>query len=269
MAVSSAFNTDLSSQFWIQGFQPQSFSSTTITYSQGTARSLANGWAIEVAQEPGFPASFTIDTSVQGAGGIFPGNLTSITPGSGLAFAPVAALGDASGKNTPSMCILTAGALPEGYNTVAIVGFALVNNTGNLVPYTMGGNYNRRNVMLKDAIQVLNAGNDTTYTVLNLSSLAQVVPGSQNCVDVDLLYSYTPTAAGSTLDLVPTGLTVSATPPIRVKSNTAAVEIIGNFVMNVGNSGSDSAVSYKTSNAGDAVDLYVSGFTMDLPLFLN
>src|SRR6202008_3537617 len=114
------------------------------------------------------------------------------------------------------------------------VGFVLVNSSGNLVPYAMGGNYNRRNVMLQDAIQVLSAGNDTTFTTLNLSSLSQIVPGADNCVDVDILYSYTPVAAASTLDLAPFGLTVSGTSPVRVKSNTAAVEVIGNFTMDVG-----------------------------------
>ena len=256
---------DYQSGLFLQGFIPQSFTNTTMVIGPGSARSITSDWVIEYpGNVPNQPGDITINTAVIGANGVFPLALSTITPGSSIAGAPVYLIGDSSGKNVPGCVIATAavGFVPSGYDMFVQIGLAFINSSGNLVPYICNGWYNDKQIMFADAVEILAAGASETIATVDISFLPA------NCIgNVNLLYTFTPGAAADTASLIPLGLTSTSKYPVEIKA-AAALAQTGNFTMQVGSDaaeGNVAAIRYLVSGS-DTLSLWVSGFQFTVPL---
>ncbi len=248
--------------YFVQGFKKLNINSTQLILGKGSARAITNDWVIEwTGTIPNQAAYLLLDTSDIGVNGCYPLGISAVTPVSGINIAPVYIIGDTTGKNLPALILATAatGFVPEGYDVYAQVAIAIIDNAGLLLDYQSNGQYSRRSIMLEDAVQVLTAGNATTATSVELPI------SSELAVTVNLMYVFTPSAATSIASLIPTGLASATTSPVQIKTNGTVV-VRGNVVMPTGDDAGAAAVDYLVSAGADALDLYVAGFDIDLPL---
>lgn len=262
---------------FLQGIKPTSFTNTTAVYSVGSARAFTNDWVMEY---PGtianLPGSITINTATIGINGCYPLALSAVTPVGGLAFVPVYFCGSSSGttdgslsplNGAPGLVIATSstGFAPPGYEVFRQVGFVLVNSTGNLVPYAMGGNYLDRTVILQDAQQTLSAGAvvGPTKVDLILGTSGSNLP-SASISAVNLLYTFTPNNAADVATLIPHGLTSGSKAPIEIKTNGTAA-VTGNVQIVPGNDAGICAVDYGLTSTSDSLSLWIAGFTFSAP----
>jgi hypothetical protein len=265
---------DFQTNLWVQGFLPTSFTNTTAVFGPGSARSLNSDWVIQYpGLVPNVPGNITINTAVVGPNGTYPGTIAAITPGSGVQLAPVYLISNSAGTTDgglnpgskgPALVIATAatGFVPPGYDMYVCVGFVIVaTSTGYLVPYAMSGNFNARSVMLQDAQSVLSAGAVVGPTAVSLSLLTPLATAIQN---VALLYTFTPNSAADVATLIPYGLTSATKAPVQVKASGSAA-VTGNVVLPVGLNAGVPTVNYGLTSTSDALSLWISGFTFNLP----
>lgn len=263
---------------FVQGFRPESFTSTTAVFGPGSVRGFANDLIIEYT---GFgnnlPSQITINAAIVGPNGCFPNALSAVTPAGGLALVPVYAVGNSGGTSGGSLSnsagvvaalvIGTAatGFIPAGYDTARIVGYVVVNSSGALVPYAMSGNYNSRSLMLQDAALILSAGAATTATKVDLilGASGGALP-FQAIGNVNILYSFTPNSAADIASLIPHGLTSASKAPVEIKTNGTVI-VTGNVSMPAGNDAGTAAIDYLVTSASDSLSLWVSGFDISIP----
>ncbi len=270
---------------FVQGFSPLTFTTTTMTVSAGAARAITNEWVLEYPGNiPNVPGFLTVSISTLGVGGCYP--VLPTAPASGkLAMYPLYIVGNSSGTTggslnanvVPGLVIATAdqGFIPYPNDVAQCIGFVLLNDAGQLVPYSINGPYNNRQVMLQDAMPILVAGAVVGPTVVPITFgvstggnlLAKYVSS------VNLLYAFTPNAAADIATLIPTGLTSASVAPVEIKTNgTAAVR--GNVIMPVGTTTVGgvtgvAAVSYGLTSTSDSLSLWLSGFAFNPPIVLS
>jgi hypothetical protein len=281
---------NLTSLAFIQSFLPTSFTATTVVFSQGAARSYASDWVMDYTGTiQGLPGEITVDVTTIGVNGCFPVALSAVTPSAGFAVLPVFAVGNSSGVtngsldplNTivPGLVVSTTGYdatsglpnpgfVPAGYDSYRFVGIVVIDDTGALIPYAMNGSYNSRQVMFKDALQVLSAGALVGPTKVDLRlgdpTNGGILPSSI-VQSVNILAEFTNNTADDTAYLIPFGLTSTSQPPIMLKGSANTVPVWSNVVMAVGNDSGIAAIDYSVSATDCTLSLWLAGFTFNPP----
>jgi hypothetical protein len=268
---------------FIEGFLPQSWTTTTAVYGAGSARAYCSDWVLEYPSNiAGAPGNITINTAVIGLNGCYPNPISAVTPSTGIQLVPVYAVGNSSGttdgslnSNTnviPALVIATAatGFVPAGNDMFRQVGFVLVNTSGQLVPYAMNGNYANRTVTLQDGIEFLTGGAVAGPTTVPIAIGTLTSPSTTYYLpygivkNVNIGYAFTPNAAADVASLIPYGLTSGTRAPVIIKAS-AAVQVEGNVIMAVGNDLGNAAVNYSLTSTSDVLSLWLSGFDYNLP----
>lgn len=151
---------------------------------------------------------------------------------------------------------LTTPLLPFGYSAYARIGFIATDASSHfLLGYWSAGNTSDR-LFMYDAPQAtaITAGAATTYTAVSLETLA---PLATNLRRVWIYSTFTPGAAGRQLFLQPQQGTGN---PIIVTGQVTAVIVTSNSFLFSNLNTTHQQISYKVSNAGDAVALNVAGY---------
>jgi len=152
----------------------------------------------------------------------------------------------------------------NGYDQYRRIGMIpLLASTNLIAPFSQSGMYNDRFYQLADAIQVLNAGNATSETAIDVSIGAAYVPA--NFASVQLQVAYTPNSAGNIMSLTPANLTGTVA-PVRVKASGAA-QVIQMVEVDVNEDGNLAEVDYKVGNSSDAATVYLAGIKETLNLY--
>lgn len=272
MVAENIYTTpDFTTTAFVQGFKPEAFTDTTITFGPGSARALNNTWIMEYPSNiPNVPGEITVNTAVQGVNGCWPLPIASVVPESGFIILPVYIIGNSSGTTSgslnaniePAMIIATAATnfvLP-GYNVYRQIGIVVLDSSGNLVPYGMQGDYETRTVTLAQAQAFLTGGNATSRTQISISFLPYNMVKS-----INVLYTYTPANVINVATMAPAGAPTLTPAPIQVR-NSAAAQANGNFQMAAGqDSSGNCAIEYSVTGAGDALSLFLAGFEFNMP----
>jgi len=260
--------TDLTSQYFVQGFNTIARSTTSITLSNGIARSVPSSWNIEWGGRlDGLPDNISLDITKVGAGGCFPNPVSAVTPPSGIALSAIIIVDDTSGKNRPALVLVTGeDFIPEGYDTYALISATYIDSSGLISPLSYAGNGLVRDFTENSAVNVL-TGSAASYTDVNLSNAGLVVDRSTTRY-VDFVYGFTPAAANNVASIYPTGFSSPTFAPIQIKGSVAGVQIVGNFRMPIGvDPTNNPSITYKTT--GGTLLLLVAGTGLDLPIGLG
>lgn len=145
--------------------------------------------------------------------------------------------------------------LPFGYSAYALIGAIATDSSIHFLPgYWTAGNTGNR-IFMYDAPQAtsITAGAATTYTAVDLSLL---VPNADN-LPVWIYSDFTPGAASRQFFMQPTSGTGDA---VIVTGQVTSVHVTSNSLVLAKLSSSLPKISYKVSNAGDAVAIKVAGY---------
>jgi hypothetical protein len=200
-----------------------------------------------------------INSTVVGANGIDTG---AIAASSQYA---IYLIGDSRGYNLVAGLIsLTSNAfptLPSGYDSYRLLGFAATDGSSHFVyatqkPQNMVGALQYIN---SPALSVLSGGNATTFTAIDLTTNAAVPTTTLPNVIVELFVTFTPAAAGDTVQFRPTGSTATAglvtiTGAVAGVAQTQYIQVIA------GVGSSKPEIDYKVTASGDAVSVSVASW---------
>lgn len=241
---------------YVNGFDIVWASNTTLTITAGQCRDSINSIDIVIGSEPFSgpltPAPVTLNAAINGINGLDTGTFAANKVYS------VYAIGDSTYNNIPgtivSLASNTVPALPFGYDSYRLIGYAVTDSSVHFLKGYIAGNGNFRSFTF-DAPQstAITAGNATSYTGVALTTL---VPPVDN-TPVQIFSALTPGAAGRAVFLQ--GFNSTGDAIVNLGQVTAVVLNNVNTVLAQLNSGAPS-IKYKVSNAGDAVNLKVSGF---------
>lgn len=180
---------------YIDGLQLAWLTGTTMTVSAGAARNSSN------LNDIILDATVTINTAVQGAGGLDIGAMANNT------FYAVYAIAD-SYKNVPTSALISADLtqplLPGDYDMYRRIGYVLTDGAAAILEFRQTGISNDRTMWYDAGIQELNAGASAVYAAVNIASS---VPASAIEVIFDVIL--TPTGAADAVHLQPTGATAA------------------------------------------------------------
>jgi hypothetical protein len=174
-------------------------------------------------------------------------------------------IGDSRGYNqVAGLLSLTSNAaptLPFGYDSYRLLGFAATDGSSHFV-YATQKPQNMVNALQyfnSPAISVLSGGNATSFTAIDLTTNS-ALPGSlPPNVIVELLVTFTPVAAGDTVQFRPTG-SGATTGLVTITGATAGVAQTQYIQVIAGASGSPSEVDYKVTSGSDAVSVSVASW---------
>lgn len=177
----------------IQGLQLSFNSTTLLNVSAGQARNSTNVNDLII----GSPV--TINTAVQGAGGIDVGTIAASTVYS------VYAIASSLDTTLASACLslsATAPTLPLGYDMFRRIGTILTDGASHILKFTQTGNGAGRKFWYDAGIQVLNAGASAAFADVALSAY---MPAIATVVTLNAVL--TPTGNGDTATVQPKGAT--------------------------------------------------------------
>jgi len=233
-------------------------SNSTITITQGLARDSLNVNDIILGTfDTGSPLwtniAATIDGDVIGANGMDRAVAAVSTRYS------VFVIGDSTGYH-PSAGLLSPSSnnpiLPLGYDMFRRIGVVATDGSAHFLKISQYGQGLYRTNFLDVGINVLTAGNATSFTELNLEGLAKAFP-SIPC-KAYLKVNYTPASATNIAHFLPFGST--ATNGIVVFGTGVAGAQQGIIEVPTAGGPGASSILYKVSNAGDSLTLDVIGF---------
>jgi hypothetical protein len=237
-------------------------STTTMTVSPGIARDSTNtndisvGLAGSVAgsetgEEPVLAGTgaVTINTAIQGAGGIDQGTIAAST------FYAVHAIGD-SYNGSPGSALISLSAiapvLPSGYDMFRRIGYILTDGSSHILKFWQYGNSHQRPMYYDVAIAALSAGASTTYAAVSL--VASVPIGNVQAI---MLVEYTPSSAADVAHFIPFGST--ATNGVqRFGYGVAAIQT-GMLTVTAQSNAGVPTFQYKVENT-DALTLLTAGY---------
>ena len=246
----------------IYGLKVSRASDSTLEISAGRARDSSNKMDIGIGSDyPEYArgsvtAPLTVDVSAVGANGIDAGSLAA-----SKVYA-VYVIGDSSGENSAaglvSLSSNSSPTMPFGYDAFRLVGFAATDATSDFLLMVQTGEGHDR-ALRYDAIiaTAVTAGASTTYADVDLST--SVPPVEDALVVVQSLF--TPATADNLVSLQKYGATsaqVESYGPVATKVSSS-MDLVPN-----GLKSSVSNISYKVSNASDAVAIKVAGFEYSL-----
>jgi hypothetical protein len=130
----------------------------------------------------------TINTALTGAGGLDQGTIANST------LYNVFAIGDSTLNNAGSALISTASSplMPHGYDMFKLIGHVKTDGSALILAFGQTGNGSTRRMTYDTLIQVLNAGNATTFTNVDCSAS---VPSTAKAVVLQC--AFTPATAGT------------------------------------------------------------------------
>ncbi len=206
------------------------------------------------------PSAITINTAVNGAGGLDTGTIAA-----NKMYAVVLIADPVSGNATNAMFTLapTAPVMPFGYSAFRLIGYVAIDASSHILKgYWTAGNSGNR-YFFYDAPQAtaITAGHATSYTNVDLTKFVPLV----NNLPVWIATSYTPATAGNTLKMQPGNATGDAI--IITGQVNSAVVTSNNLLLaqTVAISSVNSPViNYKEANASDAVAINVAGYQLAL-----
>jgi hypothetical protein len=263
---------------YLNGLQLNWFSTTEILVAPGAARDSTNVNDIVVTNANGL----TCLTTTQGVGGLDIGTIAANTfyavyvIGSSLSADPDVQMGmqrqgtvvvanpePNTGNNPPPAIVISLSfvqpQLPEGYDMFRRVGIVKTDGASHFIPFWQSGINAARTMWYDTAINVLTAGASAAYVT---ESLAAAIPDAVGQCDVIFDVLLTPTAAGNTVNLRPTGST--STNGVSIMSGDVAAVVHEDSLRTVaainGATGHVS-VDYKVTGA---VTLNVSGYIDNL-----
>lgn len=241
----------------IFGLEVSRASATTLSMAAGTCRDSSNklditlGASYPSLQSKTVTAPLTLNGAINGANGLDTGSLAA-----SKVYA-VYVIADSTGYQSTAGLIslsLTAPTMPENYNAMRLVGFALTDGSSNFLLMFQTGSANEREVLMDVKIATaVTAGASTTYAAVTLTAF---VPAINNCM-AHIDTAYTPASAGNLLSLQKFGATGAQD---EIKGQVAAVVIEGNSWIPVGLDSGVPKINYKVGNGSDAVAVNVRGF---------
>lgn len=259
----------------VSGFNITITGNTTFSVSPGYARALCSDFALSFPSfAPNTPATLDVDIADTGINGCFPFSLASLSIAADTVFG-VYVIGKSSGTTGGSLTntanklavVVATGDnfLPEGYDSYRRIGLVCVDSaTEYLLDYQQSGNGNLKTYILQDAVTVLNAGNATTKTTIDLTTGGGLVVPDKN-ITVLLNVSITPNAAGGYVTLEPSSLTATPAPvqifgSVAAQPNTSYVQMTATPNASTGNAN----ISYYVDAGGSASTIKLVGFVDDL-----
>lgn len=224
-------------------------SNTTLSITAGQCRDSTNVDDIVVN------ATATLNTAVTGLNGLDTGVLLASKMYAIYAISDITAnpLNPAGYLMSLSM---TAPLLPFGYGAYRLIGYWSTDASVHLLLGYISATNSSSRTFTYDAVQAtaITAGAATTYTAIDLTNLVPVVDNTP----VSLLVNFIPGAASRTANLQPTGATGDA---ILITGQVTSVHVTQTVSVLAKLSSAAPKVSYKVSNAGDAVAISVLGFS--------
>jgi hypothetical protein len=258
---------------YVTGFNMTITGTSTLTLSQGSARSFTKSEAISyIAPSVIAPSTLNIDASTVGALGCYPISGILAAPTYDTAFG-VYVLSSTSQLTTPGVQDLLPTAVIATGNNFLLPGYDIWRKVGTVIieagtntvkPMTQSGNGDERTYLFQEAYEIVTAGAATSLTGINLSSATASYSVCNPAFVSKLLLQtqYTPTAASSILTLN-TNSTAPTNGAVLVKSSGTA-QMIVDFEMVPGLVSGNTEIYYKTTSGSDAVNIFLSGFTESL-----
>jgi hypothetical protein len=200
-----------------------------------------------------------VNSSVNGVNGLDTGTIAASTQYA------IYLIGDSRGYNlVAGLLSLTSNAfptLPAGYDSYRLLGFAATDSSSHFVystqkPQNMVGALQYIN---SPAIAVLTGGNATTFTAIDLTASSAVPTTTLPNVIVELFVTFTPVAAGDTVQFRPTGS--SATAGLVTITGVAAGVAQTQYIQVIAGVGaSKPEIDYKVTSGSDAVTVAVASW---------
>jgi hypothetical protein len=200
-----------------------------------------------------------INSAIVGANGLDKGTIAASSQYA------IYLIGDSRGYNLVAAVIsLTSNAfptLPLGYDSYRLLGFAATDGSSHFVyatqkPQNMVGALQYIN---NPALNVLTGGTATTFTAIDLTTNAAVPTTTLPNIIVELFVTFTPVAAGDTVQFRPTGSSstaglVTITGLVAGIAQTQYIQVIA------GVGASKPEIDYKVTSGSDAVTVGVASW---------
>ena len=197
-----------------------------------------------------------VNSAVNGANGLDTGTIAASTQ---YAFYLI---GDSRlYNNTAAIMSLTsnqASIMPPGYDSYRLIGFWKTDSSSQFVyatnkPQNIGGLLTYFN---SPAVAVLTGGTATSFTAIDLTTNSAIPTTTLPNVLVTLLVTFTPVAAGDTVQFRPTGSTATGNLP-TITGITAGIAQSSYICMIAGVGSSKPEIDYKVTSGSDAVTVSV------------
>lgn len=246
---------------YINGLQLAYLTATTMTVSAGSIRNSTNANDINVGLElnvaatqtgtlpivPAATGAVTINTAINGAGGLDTGTMANST------FYAVYAIGNSFDPGQGSALIsanLTTPSLPQGYNMFARIGYIKSSGAAAILPFRQDGTGLDRWMWYDASIATsVTAGASAAYAPVDASA---ALPTSTPTM-VNWLCVFTPTAAGNKLVLTP-GTSTSTNGYAQASGAVAAVVETVNLFCPTDSPNTD-AIDYKVTGSAVAINV--------------
>ncbi len=152
----------------------------------------------------------------------------------------------------------TAPLLPSGYDAYRLIGFWATDSSSQFVyatnkPQNISGLLTYFN---SPAIAVLTGGNATSFTAMDLTTNSAIPTTTLQNIIVTLLVTFTPSAAGDTVQFRPTGSSATGGLP-TITGVTAGIAQSQYIQVIAGVGSSKPEIDYKVSVSGDAATVAV------------
>lgn len=204
----------------------------------------------------GYQRGLFVNSAVNGANGLDQGTIAASTQYA------VYLIGDSRlYNNTAAVLSLTSNTaplLPSGYDSYRLIGFWATNSSSQFVyasnkPQNIAGLQTYFN---SPAVSVLSGGNATSFTAIDLTANSAIPTTTLQNVIVTMLVTFTPSAAGDTVQFRPTGS--SATGGLPTITGAVAGIAQSQYIQVIAGVGSSKPeIDYKVSVSGDAVTVAV------------
>lgn len=144
--------------------------------------------------------------------------------------------------------------LPQGYDMYRRIGAVVTDGAGHIEEFRQTGNASQRTMRYGVGVGVVAAGHAVGYTAVSLNVNAPAVPPI--ATDVLLLVQITPTVAGNEVAFQPTGAGAGSI-YAYLSGSVAGIDQQATLTCPCN---AASSISYKVTEAGDAVTYAVSGY---------
>lgn len=206
--------------------------------------------------EVGFQRGLFINSAVNGANGLDTGTIAASTQYA------VYLIGDSRNYNNTaavlSLTSNTAPLLPSGYDSYRLIGFWATNSSSQFVyssnkPQNIAGLLTYFN---SPGVSVLSGGTATSFTAIDLTTNSAIPTTTLQNVIVTFLVTFTPAAAGDTVQFRPTGSSATGGLP-TITGVTAAIAQSQYIQVIAGVGSSKPEIDYKVTSGSDAVSVSV------------
>lgn len=204
----------------------------------------------------GYQPGLFVNSTLNGVNGLDTGTIAASTQ---YAFYLI---GDSRNyNNTAAIMSLTsnqAPLLPSGYDSFRLIGFWETDGSSNFVyathkPQNIGGLLTYFN---SPAVTVLSGGTATSFTAIDLTTNSAIPTTTLPNVIVTLLVTFTPAAAGDTVQFRPTGSTATGNLP-TITGVTAGIAQSQYIQVIAGVGSSKPEIDYKVTSGSDAATVAV------------